>query len=82
MPDNRLTAANIDELMARGEAAIREYISTQDWQLCDLETLLELIPPCPAHGSHCIPHAREWVQAQLDAAPPRPPANAQETDDV
>lgn len=67
---NQFTDADLDELMQQPPAEIRSTIYWLDWQLCNLESLLELIPPCPAHGAHCVPHAREWVQRQLDAAPP------------
>lgn len=32
-------------------------------RLGELETLLALIPECPAHGN-CIPFAKEWVERQ------------------
>lgn len=28
-----------------------------------LEHILDAIPPCPAHGAGCIPHALEWIQS-------------------
>lgn len=35
-------------------------------KMCDdYHAVISLIPECPEHG-HCLPHAKYWIQAQLD----------------
>lgn len=35
-----------------------------DTRSANLDALLDAIPPCPAHGKGCIPHALEWIEQQ------------------
>lgn len=29
--------------------------------------VLEAIPPCPAHGNACVPHALAWIEKAKEA---------------
>jgi len=41
----------------------REEIAVDDKLLAERNRVLGAIPPCPAHGAQCVPHALEWIQA-------------------
>jgi len=58
--DEFLASQTREELIA--------MIKNFSWQLKQHEELLQLIPECPVHGE-CIPHAKEWVLAQLAGEP-------------
>jgi hypothetical protein len=49
--------------MSRDE--LEEYALVLSRLLADRDELVNLIPPCPEHGTQCIPHAKEWVMQQL-----------------
>ena len=51
-------AARIEELEAE--------VAIDDKLLSEHSRLLEAIPPCPLHGSQCVPHAIDWVERRLD----------------
>lgn len=36
------------------------------------DTVLNLIPPCPAHGQNCHPHQQQWIEQQLRKHPDEP----------
>ncbi len=42
---------------------LQEEIRVSDKILKSWCEVLEAIPPCPAHGSLCVPHALEWIAA-------------------
>ena len=40
-----------------------EELLVTDKLLEERNRVMEAIPPCPRHGSQCVPHALEWVEA-------------------
>lgn len=52
-------------------AALREELDITDKLLNSQYELIDLIPPCPEHGSRCLPHAMEWVRERLAIMPAR-----------
>lgn len=36
-------------------------IDTDDRIMAEWARVLDAIPPCPAHGDRCVPHALEWL---------------------
>jgi len=44
----------------------REEIAVDDKLLAERNRVLATIPPCPAHGAQCVPHALEWIQAATE----------------
>ena len=46
-------------------AALEEELRITDKLLAERNRLLEAIPPCPMHGSQCVPHALEWIHKKL-----------------
>lgn len=42
-------------------------LALTDGRNASLEHLLDAIPPCPAHGEGCIPHALEWIKVAKEA---------------
>jgi len=41
-------------------AKLTEEVKVQEDLIKSYESLIDAIPPCPAHG-RCIPHAIEWI---------------------
>lgn len=41
---------------------LRDELEVTDKLLESRNQVLEAIPPCPLHGSQCIPHALDWIQ--------------------
>ncbi len=46
-------------------AAGAEYIRNLETLLAERDRLLAAIPPCPIHGSQCVPYALEWIKAAV-----------------
>lgn len=40
-----------------------------DSRSASLDKILDAIPPCPAHGNRCIPHALLWIEKMRIAQP-------------
>lgn len=49
---------------------LREELDITDKLLAARERVLDAIPPCPVHGSQCIPHALEWIEAHKGLSTP------------
>jgi hypothetical protein len=43
---------------------IREELRVTDIILNERNKVLDAIPPCPLHGTQCVPHALEWIDRQ------------------
>ena len=41
---------------------IEAELHITDLLLENRNRLLDAIPPCPIHGSQCIPHALDWIE--------------------
>jgi hypothetical protein len=57
----------LEAYVAQQLAEVREELVLTDKLLAERNRLLQAIPACPAHGSECVPHAIEWVQAAKEA---------------
>lgn len=53
-----MTLEEIEQL-SLGE--VRELAWRQDMKLRTYQSLLDAIPPCPAHGAGCIAFAIQWA---------------------
>lgn len=42
---------------------LQEELRITDKLIEERNRVMEAIPPCPNHGSQCVPHALEWVEA-------------------
>jgi hypothetical protein len=49
--------------MSRAE--LEGYALLLNKMIDDRDEVINLIPPCPEHGTRCIPYAKEWVMEQL-----------------
>lgn len=64
-------AKDHDVEVARLQAIIAERdeeIALDDRHIADLLKVVAAVPPCPLHGDTCIPHAVEWITAQIARA--------------
>lgn len=43
---------------------LEEELAVSNKLLAHREQLLNAIPPCPVHGSGCVPHALDWIREQ------------------
>jgi len=48
---------------------IQEELRVTDKLLEERSRVMEAIPPCPMHGHQCVPHALDWIAAQIKANP-------------
>lgn len=56
----------LDTFLATAERdALVAYIQNSEKLLQERNRVLEAIPECSVHGRQCVPHALEWVEAQL-----------------
>lgn len=46
----------------RSVESLKEELRVTDALLATRERVLTAIPPCPAHGNSCVPHAEEWIE--------------------
>lgn len=60
----RFEDGNDSALQARVKE-LEQEIAADDQIMKEWARVLDAIPPCPAHGSRCVPHALEWVNSQL-----------------
>lgn len=67
---------HLDCAAAKEIERLRAELAVTDALLQERMAALALIPPCDAHGSGCVPHAREWIKAHTptSAVPPSPEA--------
>lgn len=61
--DKKDFEAEIDRLKAELSKLKAELKVTEEL-LTNRESVLAACPPCGAHGSDCVPHAVEWIEAQ------------------
>lgn len=68
------TAVSAAAMMSAGQRIreLEEELAVADKLLAERNRLLDAIPPCPIHGGGCVPHAIEWVEAQLIAKKDQP----------
>lgn len=47
-----------------------QEIRVLNYLLAERERVLDAIPPCPSHGSSCVPHALDWVNRKVAESTP------------
>ncbi len=50
-------------------AELKEELRVTDFLLVSREEVLRAIPECPEHGRDCVPHALDWIGAQVGMKP-------------
>jgi hypothetical protein len=65
MPEWNILMDHLDLQRQRAEKA-EEELAITDKLLVERQRLLDLVPPCPEHGS-CVPHAEAWVRDSIQA---------------
>lgn len=62
--DEQPQAYDVSELR-RENYELRREIEIDNILLAERNKLLAMIPPCPIHGSECIPWAKKWIHDML-----------------
>jgi hypothetical protein len=47
------------------EARLRRELALTDQLLAARNAVIDLIPPCPIHGSQCLPYASDWIRMRV-----------------
>lgn len=55
---------------------LEEEVAISDKLLAQQYRLMDAIPACEVHGNRCLPHAIEWVRAQIAATAAAAPSDA------
>ena len=41
---------------------LKKDLAVTEKLLAEQHRVIDAIPPCPAHGNRCVPHAIEWIE--------------------
>ena len=51
-----------EEQLMKETIELKEHLKLTEDLLEEQYRIMDLIPPCPAHGGRCVPHAVEWIR--------------------